>query len=287
MRTALSGLNAPVVSRLPARLLVALFVFTACALAGYSTFGLHPELMARFPQFANFYSIAFLFFAQAQIWLSWAALALFLTAHQRLQWLPAFLALYLVSLGSELLGTTLGIPFGEYRYTEALGPMWFAHVPVVIPLSWFFMAIPSFAVARAVLPRHALGRVLMASLVLLSWDLALDPAMSHATTYWVWAESGAYYGMPWLNLFGWYVTGLALMTVLSLLHAERWISPLPLGWLVGFYVANLLLPLGMSAAAGLWGAVVATLGALAVTALLAWTLTSNRRAHSAGAEVWT
>ncbi len=106
--------------------------------------------------------------------------------------------------------------------------------------------------------------MLLASLILASWDLALDPAMSYATNYWVWGEAGPYYGMPLLNLFGWYVTGLLLMGALAALRAESWIRPLPHRWLGGFYLANLALPLGMSAAAGLWGAVAATLAALGI-----------------------
>jgi putative membrane protein len=259
---------------------VALYAFSGIALLGYATFGLRPTLLARYPQVAGFYGISFRFFAQAQIWLAWMVLALFLTLHTRSRWVAAFLVLYLFSLGSELLGTGVGIPFGEYRYTEALGPTWLGHVPVVIPLSWFFMAIPSYAMARAALPRQAAARVLVASLVLLSWDLALDPAMSRATAYWVWAEPGAYYGMPWLNLFGWYVTGLALMTALALLHADRWIAVLPLTWLLGFYGANLLLPLGMSAAAGLWSAVATTLAALAGAALVARALAWQGRSRA-------
>jgi putative membrane protein len=262
----------------------ALYAFAGFALLGYATFGLHPSLLARLPGAAGFVGASIPFFAQAQIWLAWAVLALFLALHARARWVPAFLALYLISLSSELLGTGVGIPFGEYRYTEALGPKWFGRVPVVISLSWFFMALPSYAVARAAFPRHAARRVLLASLVLLSWDLALDPAMSRATVYWVWAEPGAYYGMPWLNLFGWYVTGLALMTALALLGADRWIAPLPLRWLVGFYGANLLLPLGMSAAAGLWGAVTATLGALAGAALLTPALAWRMRPRDEAAE---
>jgi hypothetical protein len=64
--------------------------------------------------------------------------------------------------------------------------------------------------------------------------------------------------MPWLNLFGWYVTGIALMAALVALGAHRWIRELPVGWLAGFYLVNLLLPMGMNVAAGLWGAVAAT-----------------------------
>lgn len=243
-----------------------LCAFTAFTLAGYASFGLHPRLLARFPEVAGLYGIAFRFFAVGHVLIAGAVLATFLTLRAGRRWLPAFAALYAISLGSELLGTSMGMPFGDYGYTPLLGARWFGLVPLVIPLSWFFMALPSYALALRALPApEAAGRrVLLASLILASWDLALDPAMSHATKYWVWGEAGPYYGMPLLNLLGWYVTGLLLMGALAALRAEGWIRPLPHRWLAGFYLANLALPLGMSAAAGLWGAVAATLGALLI-----------------------
>lgn len=244
----------------------ALCAFTVFTLAGYASFGLHPQLLARFPELAGIYGVAFRGFAVGHVLIAGSVLFLFLTRRVGGRWLPAFAALYGISLGSELLGTSMGIPFGEYGYTQLLGAKWFGLVPLVIPLSWFFMALPSYALALRALPApEAAGRrVLLASLILASWDLALDPAMSYATKYWVWGETGPYYGMPLLNLFGWYVTGLVLMGALAALRSETWIRTLSPRWLAGFYLANLALPLGMSAAAGLWGAVVATLAALAV-----------------------
>ena len=264
--------------------LVLLYACTVSALVGYATFGLHPALLVGRPEAAAFYAIAFGLFAQLQIWVAWAALALYLALRCGPRWLPAFAAVYLLSLGSELMGTTVGIPFGEYRYTEALGAKWLGHVPVVIPLSWFFMALPSYALARAALPGpgRTAGRVLLGSLLLLSWDLSLDPAMSHATAYWVWGEPGTYYGMPLLNLFGWYVTGVALMAAFALLRVDGWLGRLSLRWLGAFYLANLLLPLGMSVAAGMWGAVAATVGA-GVAAMAVGRELAGRRARPAGA----
>lgn len=243
-----------------------LAAFTAFTLAGYGSFGLHPQLLVRFPQAAGVYGLAFRFFAVGHVLVAGAVLFVFLARHAGLRWLAAFAALYGISLGSELLGTRLGIPFGEYSYTQLLGIKWFGLVPLVIPLSWFFMALPSYALALRALPApEAAGRrVLLASLVLVSWDLALDPAMSHATKYWEWGQAGPYYGMPLLNLLGWYVTGLMLMGALAALRSERWIRALPHRWLGAYYLANLALPLGMSAAAGLWGAVAATIIALGV-----------------------
>jgi len=246
--------------------LALVYVVSALGLVGFAQFGLHPERLVAAPSAAAIYSWMLLWAPRAQILVAFAALVLLLTRRTSARWLPAFAAVYLLSLLSELAGTTVGLPFGPYHYTGGLGVKWLGHVPVLIPLSWFFMALPSYAIARWRFPGNVVARVVAGSLVLLSWDLALDPAMSLVTRYWVWGVDGPYYGMPILNLVGWYVTGLALMIALSALRADRWIALLPLRWLVGFYGANLLLPLGMIAAAGLSGAVAATIGAM----LLCW-----------------
>lgn len=265
--------------------LVALYAFTLFAVGGYATFGLHPQLLAAVPQVAGFYGVAFTFFSRTQVWLAMGVLALILSMYAGRRWLPAFGILYVISLSSELAGTGVGLPFGEYRYTDALGTKWFGMVPILIPLSWFFMAVPSYALARFALGGgRAAERVLLASFLLLSWDLSLDPAMSHATAYWLWGETGPYYGMPLLNLFGWYVTGVVLMGALAAVRADGWLERVPVRWMAAFYGANLLLPLGMSMAAGLWGAVAATIAALGGAALLARWLGRVPRPLAARAE---
>jgi uncharacterized membrane protein len=244
--------------------LALLYAFTVTAVAGYALFGRNPARLLDLPSWAiTFYGASFGFFAQGHVWLAMVVLGAVLWAVAGARWLPAFGILYAISLSSELAGTTWGLPFGDYRYSPLLGPMWLDRVPVVIPMSWFFMAVPSYALAGR-LSRSPAGRVAVGSFILLAWDLALDPAMSYATRYWIWGESGPYYGMPWLNLFGWYVTGVALMAVLAWRRAEEWTSRIGDGWWAAFYGANLLLPLGMSAAAGLWGAVAGTTIVLAL-----------------------
>jgi uncharacterized membrane protein len=250
--------------------LVVLVGFTLIALAGWGLFGLRPDRLAMLPSWlAGFYGTAFGFFAQAQVWLAALVLALHLGARAGPSWLPALVVLYGLSLGSELLGTTVGLPFGAYAYSELLGPRWFDRVPWLIPASWFVMSVPSYALARLAYPARgqALGRIGLASLILLCWDLSLDPAMSYLTRYWVWADTGPYYGMPWLNLFGWYVTGIVLMSALQLVGAERWIERLSPRWLAWFYGANLLMPLGMNVLGGLGLAVGVTFAALVLAAV--------------------
>lgn len=246
--------------------LVVLYVIAVASAVGFGVFRAWPELLAQSPGAMAAYPQVFKWLSRGQILFAFLALAFFLVRHTRWRWLAAFLVVYLVSLGSELLGTTAGVPFGAYSYTPALGPMWFDHVPMLIPLSWFMMALPSYVLAQG---QSTARRIVVASLILLAWDLALDPAMSGATAFWVWGETGPYYGMPWLNLLGWFVTGLALMSVLALLRAERWADALPRGWIIAYYGANLALPVGLAAVSGMWLAIGATAAALAACWLLA------------------
>jgi uncharacterized membrane protein len=247
--------------------LAVLYLFTAAAVLGFALFGQDASRLARLPAWAiSFYGRSFSVFALGHIALAMVVLAAVLVVRTGGAWLGVFGLAYAVSLASELGGTTWGLPFGDYRYSPILSPMWLDRVPVVIPLSWFFMALPSYALVAPWL-RSGWSRVVLGSWVLLAWDLALDPAMSHATRYWTWGEGGPYYGMPLLNLFGWYVTGVVLMALFAWRGAERWTERVPAGWWGGFYGANLLLPLGLCMAAGLWWAVAATLSVLLLAAL--------------------
>src|SRR5690348_12895263 len=122
--------------------------FTIVALAGYAVFGRHPELLRGSATAAAVYGAAFPVFARGQVILAAAALFTALIGRVGVRWAASFVAIYVASLTSELAGTTVGLPFGPYHYTDALGLKWFAHVPALIPLSWFLMAVPSYAMAR-------------------------------------------------------------------------------------------------------------------------------------------
>lgn len=260
----------------------ALYLIAAASVAGFGVFRAWPQLLNS-PAANAFYPRAFELFPRVQISVAFLVLAVVLVARARWRWLPAFVAVYAVSLGAELLGTTSGFPFGAYEYTHLLGPKWFAHVPLLIPVSWFTMALPSYALAAVVIGRPSRRRrVVLASLILLAWDLCLDPAMSGATTYWIWGTEGAYYGMPFMNLVGWFVTGLAIMATLSLLRVDAWVDALPRRWMAAYYGANLALPLGMTLAAGMWLAAAATVAALGVCAAL----TRAPREQAFGASVF-
>jgi putative membrane protein len=262
--------------------LTALGLFTFFALAGYALFALRPQNLALVPFAAGFFGISFRFFAQLHIVLSLVALAAILVPRIGWQWLPAMVATCALSFTAEHTGTGYGVPFGGYEYTSLLGLRIGPRVPALIPLSWFLMALPSWVIARHAFPSRRTLRILVGALALVLWDLALDPAMSSLTSYWVWHESGPYYGMPWMNLAGWFVTGVALMSALEFFARSGVFDPLPVGPMALYWGLVLLMPLGMLIAAGSWLGVMTTLAAIGLTAVGVISI-SDRRAGSTGA----
>ena len=167
-----------------------------------------------------------------------------------------------LSLGSELLGTSTGFPFGEYRYLSGLGYKIAGLVPFTIPLSWYYLGFSAYIIALAGLKRLKLnnwlcqlGAVICGSLCLTSWDFVLDPAMSQAPVpFWVWDQPGAFFGMPYQNFAGWMGTGIIFMTVATLLWKLKPFT-LPSNDLklpLAIYLANFAFATVLSLAAGFY-----------------------------------
>jgi lycopene beta-cyclase len=125
--------------------------------------------------------------------------------------LRALAIVAILSWAAEFLGSSTGIPFGSYSYTERLQPQLF-HVPLLIPVAWLMMLAPSWAVATLLVGRARwLLFALLSGVAITAWDLFLDPQMV-AWGLWVWETPGGYFGIPWVNFAGWILTG-ALITL--------------------------------------------------------------------------
>ncbi|ELR96831.1 gamma-carotene 1'-hydroxylase CruF [Gloeocapsa sp. PCC 73106] len=144
-------------------------------------------------------------------------------------WLSFMLPALLISLGSELLGTSTGFPFGHYRYLSGLGYKIAGLVPFTIPLSWFYLGFSAYLIAKLGLANRSIPNwlktslaIALGSLLLTSWDFVLDPAMSQTKLpFWLWEQPGAFFGMPYQNFAGWFGTGALFMTVAALLWKTK------------------------------------------------------------------
>jgi len=174
---------------------------------------------------------------------------------------------------SELIGTTgwftvggIALPFGEYQYTQWLGPKIAGHVPYFIPPSWFAMSIISLDLARRVTPRRT-GALLLGTLFMVLWDVSLDPAMNRAFPFWEYGVDGFFFGMPLSNWVGW-----ATVTFVILLGYEYIAKGKPIEneWAPWVYALNCLFPVSICLLRDLYLAGVIGVLATLLPFLLLW-----------------
>ena len=175
---------------------------------------------------------------------------------------------------AEIIGSRTGVPFGYYHYTDALQPQ-FANVPLLIPLAWFMMLPPAWAVAQAAVGHGSRWAFIgVSALALTAWDLFLDP-QKVAWGFWVWTDStrtalysGGYFGVPWLNYLGW----LLVASLVTGLVRPQPLSVRPL--LVIYAIVWLFQAMGQSIFWGQPGP--ALVGFVGMGSLLAWACWGQR-----------
>ena len=128
------------------------------------------------------------------------------------------LAVPLLGLAAEAVGVRTGIPFGDYSYGDALGPILF-EVPVVVPLAWAMMAYPTY-IAASTLAVSRWWIALIGGWSLMAWDIFLDPMMVDLDG-WTWLSAKSSLpgipGIPLQNYAGWFLVGCIITAVLILL----------------------------------------------------------------------
>ncbi|PAX54848.1 gamma-carotene 1'-hydroxylase CruF [Brunnivagina elsteri] len=175
-------------------------------------------------------------------------------------WLGFMVPAVLISVGSELLGTSTGLPFGDYSYLNGLGYKIAGLVPFTIPLSWFYVGLSAYLLARAGLGvaknpsfLRQVGAIALGAILFTCWDFALEPAMSQTSLpFWYWEQPGAFFGTPYQNYAGWFGTSALFMTVAAFMwrndpvKLER--SQLNVPMIV--YLSNFAFAAGLSLGAG-------------------------------------
>jgi len=184
----------------------------------------------------------------------------------RLRGILVFFAVSLV-VGNvfENVGVYTGFPYGRYYFTDLMGPKIFS-VPVLLGLAYVGMGYVSWTLGRLILGdlrsslagRHIVTLPLVATFIMVAWDLSLDPVWSTVLHAWIWLQGGAYFGVPVSNFLGWYLTSFVIYQLFALYLRVRVVHPAPLSgryWhlAIVFYAVSaagnllLLIPHGGSA----------------------------------------
>jgi uncharacterized membrane protein len=143
--------------------------------------------------------------------------ALFALAHGSVLYRAKGIAVFAVlCLGfgtlAESVSLRTGFPFGHYYFTDVMGPKIF-QLPLLLALAYLGIGYVAWVLALLILgysdkPIHGTGVVtlpLLASLIMLAWDLSMDPNWSTLIRAWIWQDGGAYFGVPVSNFFGWFL----------------------------------------------------------------------------------
>lgn len=142
---------------------------------------------------------------------------------QRLGWRKLgvmFSIACVVSWCYESLSIATGFPFGHYVYTDELGPK-LGTVPLMIMPAYFGVCYLAWVLAHVLLDKFDKqidSRVMfaipvIASFIMVMWDMSIDPASSTVKHQWIWQDGGGYFGVPVSNFLGWF---LCVYTILQL-----------------------------------------------------------------------
>lgn len=130
------------------------------------------------------------------------------------------LAVAAYSYAVEFVGVHYGIPYGEFSYQIALGPM-VGDVPVGLPVFFLPLVVNSYLLVLLLFPRAGrIRRTIAAVAVVLVVDLVLDPA-AVGLGFWTYEAGGVYYGVPPSNFAGWLLSGAIAVSLVELSFDRR------------------------------------------------------------------
>jgi uncharacterized membrane protein len=132
-----------------------------------------------------------------------------------------------ISFSSEVIGVSTGLVFAAYHYTDHLGPKLLG-VPPLIQVGYLATGYASVTMGRIILSllRPVTGWPILAAsvagaLIMVSWDVAMDPYQSTVSGDWIWHDGGGYFGVPLHNYAGWFGTVFLYMLVYFLFASRN------------------------------------------------------------------
>ena len=130
---------------------------------------------------------------------------------------------------AEEMGSSRGWFFGQYSYTDVLGPK-LGNVPLVIPLMWFGLTWVASVMASLILwrtpvaenrtSRHKVIIALLAAMIVTAFDLGADPYFIRVLHAWIMQKTnGGWFGETRKGFVGWMFVSFVI--VMGLLQQAR------------------------------------------------------------------
>jgi uncharacterized membrane protein len=125
----------------------------------------------------------------------------------------------------QIIGLKTGIPFGSFVYTDDCGARLFGLLPWTIPFVWLVLVLNSRELARLILrpwrktDYYGFWVMGIAAVLTVVLVMELEPFATQINEFWIWKHSPgmpAWYGAPWVNFLGWFVTTLIILFITTL-----------------------------------------------------------------------
>jgi putative membrane protein len=131
---------------------------------------------------------------------------------------------------AEQMGASCGWFFGDYDYTDVLGPR-LGQVPLVIPLMWFALSYTGYVMANLIVwqtpvdaaagTKRALAMAFLAALIVTAYDLGVDPYMVYKLGAWIMdKKDGWWFGETLQGFAGWMLAAFAIVSAFRLSSAR-------------------------------------------------------------------
>ncbi|MGA9671038.1 MAG: carotenoid biosynthesis protein [Terracidiphilus sp.] len=114
---------------------------------------------------------------------------------------------------SESLSLRTGFPFGHYFFTDLMGPK-LIQLPILLVLAYLGIGYCSWILSLLILGyrnrplagSRVIAAPMLASFIMLLWDLSMEAIWATLDHAWIWREGGSFFGVPITNFLGWFFT---------------------------------------------------------------------------------
>lgn len=133
-----------------------------------------------------------------------------------------FVVTWIVSNSFEALSIYMGFPFGNYHYTMS-GPR-ILEVPLLIMPAYFGMGYMAWTLSnilngqtgKRLKGAHVFLVPLIASFIMVMWDVVMDPITATVYKVWIWEDGGSYFNVPISNYLGWFLVVYVFLQIFSI-----------------------------------------------------------------------
>jgi putative membrane protein len=189
------------ISKMPTAILVSMGLLMAIS-AFFVVYFLRSPAQLPFPWewFPRISAINVVFISLPLFWGAWKWLKLKI-------WILGIMALYALTI--ENFAILTGFPYGSFEYGPIIGGK-IGEVPWTVGFSW--LPILLFAwILVCYIPKFW-QRIVWGALLMTLFDVVLDPGAT-VLGFWIWENNQGFYGVPWMNFFGWIVSSLLGMWI--------------------------------------------------------------------------